>query len=321
MNRRIFLGRAGLLGGALLAGTPFHLLARAASPIDLACVERLYVSMGTVVRFQVYHQDVPTAEAAVQSASDLIGRVHQLMSVQEPDSELARWNRSTRGLAVPFDELTAAALDEAFHFASTTQGRFDPTVGAAVLAIERGDSAISQPERACQWDVENRELRKSDPAIRLDLGGSAKGWAVDRAVEVLQRAGISSAMVNAGGDLRVLGTPPGENAWSIGIRDPRHPDDLLGTIQLRDAAIATSGDYEQATGSTLVDPRDLTRVRFGGSASVVAPTCGMADCLATSLCVDPDPQLLPSVARSLLAYQTGREFVTHASPGLRLEPV
>ncbi|HET6567645.1 MAG TPA: FAD:protein FMN transferase [Rhodothermales bacterium] len=320
MNRRTFLGRAGLLGGALLAGTPFHLLARAEAREQIKCVERLYVSMGTVVRFQVYHADTPGAEAAIREASSLIARVHRLMSVQENDSELARWNRSARGLDMPFDELTAEALDEAFHFASVTNGRFDPTVGAAVQAIERDGKSISQPERVGEWDRENRMLSKPHPGIMLDLGGSAKGWAVDRAVEVLLRAGVSSALVNAGGDLRVVGAPPGETAWSIGIRDPRRPDELLGSVPLRDASIATSGGYEQAAGSTLVDPRDLSRVRFGGSASVVAPTCGMADCLATSLCVEPDPHLLPATTRTLLACETGHGFVTDASPELLFQP-
>lgn len=318
MNRRAFLGRAGLLGGALLAGTPFRLLAKGEGDAELACVERLYVSMGTTVRFQVFHPDAAEAAEAIREASDLIGRVHRLMSVQEEGSELAQWNRSSRGLDEPFDELTAAALDEAFHFASVTQGRFDPTVGAAVLALEHGSGPISQPERAGAWDHGNRRFIKTHPGVMLDLGGSAKGWAVDRAVEVLQRAGIGAAMVNAGGDLRVIGAPPGAEVWTIGIRDPCGPDGLIGTVALRDAAIATSGDYERAEGSTLVDPRDLRRVRFGGSASVVAPTCGMADCLATALCVEPDLRFLPGAARGLLAHRSGRGFVTEASPGLRL---
>lgn len=317
MNRRAFLRCGGLAGGYLLAGTPFRLLGRSFGRVSVPCVERMYVSMGTVVRFQVYHEDPTVATAAIHEAIAVIQQIHGLMSVQEPTSELARWNRSRRGLDAPLHPLTAEALDEALRLARLTEGRFDPTVGAAVAAYERGASALPLHERMGGWDAANRRFQKVDPRVHLDLGGSAKGWAVDRAVDVLRRHGVTSALVNAGGDLRVTGRPPGAASWSVGIRDPRRPDDVLGVLALEHAAVATSADYE-TEGSTLVDPRDLSRVRLGGSVSVVASTCGEADGLATALTVEPDLGLLPSGCAGLVAKRDRERFCLTTTPGLAL---
>lgn len=322
MNRRRFLQQASLAGGGLLlAGSPFQLLAAPrrgrTSPPPL---ERLYLSMGTVVRFQVYHADEDEARAAVREASALIQQAHNLMSVQDPTSELARWNRAAEGMDRPFHPLTAAALDEALEIHAATDGRLDPTVGAAVSARRQGRPPVPQPDRLGRWDAANRRLEKTTPRVELDLGGSAKGWAIDRAAGVLRRRGVSAALINAGGDLRVIGAPPEAAAWQIGLRDPRAPDEVLGTLSLRNAAVATSGDYER-DGSTLVDPRDLSRVRLRGSVSVVADTCGRADGLATACSVEPDLALLPPGARGLIARRREGRFAIDHTPDLDFAPL
>lgn len=316
ISRRAFLRRSGgVAAGVLLAGTPFRLLAGA---MPVAPVERLYAAMGTLVRFQVYHESPEAALGAIREASALIQEVHNLMSVQDPASELAAWNRSPRGLDRPFSTLTAAALDEAMRVAALTGGRLDPTVGAAVLAYEQGRVPAPQADRTAGWDAANRRFRKAEAGVALDLGGTAKGWAVDRAVEVLQRHGATAGLVNAGGDLRVFGAPPEAAAWQVGLRDPRDPDGLLAVLPLRDAAVATSGDYE-ADGSTLVDPRDLSRVRLAGSLSIVSASCGLADALSTALSVEPDVALLPAGAQAVIARTGADGFSLYASPGLALE--
>ncbi len=302
-----------------LAGSPFATLRAGSWHRDVSFVERVYLSMGTLVRFQVYHPDRRAAKAAIGEAASLIQRIHSLMSVQETGSELSRWNRSLRGLDAPFDTLTAAALDEALRFRDLTEGRFDPTVGAAIQAVQAGKAPAPQQDRRGEWDAANRRYRKAAPEVSLDLGGSAKGWAVDRAIDVLEENGVQAALVNAGGDLRVLGAPPGEPAWRIGIRDPRRPDGLLGVVSLREEAVATSGDYEEA-GSTLVDPRDLTPAPLHGSVSVIAPTCGAADCLSTALSISPNLNRLLPGTRAILALDRDDVFTLSTSPGLLLEP-
>ncbi len=296
MDRRTFLHRLGgwLIGG-WLAGSPFRLLGRPTEPAPLV---RVYYVMGTLVRFEVYHPDRTAARDAVRRASALLFEVHRQMSVQEPTSILSRWNASPSGTDLVLPELTRAAVAEALRWRQVTGGRFDPTVGAAVAAWQQGQTPIPQAERQVELDEDGR-LRKWG-TVALDLGGSAKGWAVDQAVAVLQQAGCTAALVNAGGDLRVFGTPPGAPAWTIGIRHPLRPDEVLTTVDLIEGAVATSGDYESA-GSMLVDPRDLTRIRLNGSVTVWAPTCGAADALATALAVEPDLSWLPERVGALVA--------------------
>lgn len=303
MNRRTFLQKGGLLGGIFVVGTPF-LLPRMSRSGSLARVERVYISMGTTVRFLVFHEDAHEALAAIHEAQALVQRVHDLMSVQQEDSELSRWNRSTRGLDAPFDPFTAQALDEAFLYKELTDGRFDPTVGAAVDAAERGLSGINVPISADAWNGVERRLEKEHSGLRIDLGGSAKGWAVDHATEILRRCGAAGALVNAGGDLRVTGRHPDGTAWRIGIRDPRNPDGIFCDLEITEGAVATSGGYA-LHGSTIVDPRDGHRIRFRGSATVLADSCGEADCLSTAACVDPDALLPSATDRVLVARPVG----------------
>jgi len=307
MNRRWFMQRLGAwVGGTVglaLFGTPFRLFADFLEHPLPKPVERLYLSLGTTVRFLVFHQDEEAARQSIREAATVVQKIHNLMSFQDPESDLSQWNRSRAGLRRPLDPLMAAAVDEALQFQRSTQGLVDPTVGSAVKAVMLGREPLPQPDRRLDWDAGNRLLRKVHPSILLDLGGTAKGWAVDRAVEVLRRWGVAAAMVNAGGDLRVVGAPPGRPAWRIGLRHPGRPDEVFRTLELRDMAVATSGDYEEA-GSILIDPRTLQPVQLGGSVSVVAPTCGEADCLATALSVQPDLSLLPAEAAGVVARLT-----------------
>ncbi len=299
MNRREAIKRmAGLSLGCMLMGTPFRLLARVEGAEPL---ERVYWSMGTMVRIQVYHPDSREALRAIHQASDLIQRVHNRMSLQQQDSVLSRWNRSRHTDGVVLDELTAGAVQAALAFREQSQGCYDPTVGAAVRALAAGREVPPLPERGVYWRRRGAVLEKSHPLVQLDLGGSAKGWAVDRAVEILQAHGIQAGLVNAGGDLRVFGAPPGALWWSIGIRRPDDPERLLTVLSLRDAAVATSSDMAEDGLSLLVDPRSLRPIRLRGSVSVLAPTCAEADAWSTALCVQPDLSKLPVHLFALIA--------------------
>ncbi len=257
----------------------------------MAPVERIYVAMGTTIRFLVYHDDPREALAAVHEAHDLVMRVHALMSVQESGSDLSVWNRANLHDVVDFDPLTVSAVDEALTYRRLTAARFDPTIGAA---IPNQGHAVEVPvdDRTLEWDRGRGILLRQSTQVQLDLGGSAKGWAVDQAVDILRKRGVCSALVNAGGDLFVLGTPPEGNAWRIGVRRPDTGNHVAAEMDLRDCAVATSGGYERQ-GSTIVDPRDFHPIRFSGSTTVIAPRCGMADCLSTAAFVDRDVPLPP----------------------------
>ena len=122
----------------------------------------------------------------------------------------------------------------------------------------------------------------------LDLGAIAKGWAVDRAMEKMMARGIRNAIIDAGGDLRVIGARPGKDFWRIGVQHPRDPGALLMTFELKDTAIVTSGDYERffmADGVRyhhILDPATGQPARGCQSVTVLAPTAAEADACATA---------------------------------------
>ncbi len=283
---------------------PYRLLMAVAEVVP---VERIYYAMGTVVRFVVYHEDSQEALEAIRRASALIQAVHDRMSVQEPSSTLSRWNQSMDGREVELDALTAGALEHALQAMEQTEGRFDPTVGAAVRAHEEGRQPIPQAERMGLWLPETRRLLKPRASVMLDLGGSAKGWAVDRAVEVLLEHEPYAVLVNAGGDLRVWGRPPGTEGWQVGIRHPWESDRLLASWTLTEGALATSGGAGGI--AVFVDPRDLRQVSLSGSVSVLAPTCGQADAFSTALAVEPSLEILPEGTAGYLALQRADRLV------------
>jgi len=127
-----------------------------------------------------------------------------------------------------------------------------------------------------------------EPATELDLGGIAKGWGVDRAADLLAER-VGPCLVNVGGDLAVRGSKPGGVPWNVGVQDPRDPSRLFVTLRLRGArAVATSGDYQRYVEVDgirhhhLLDPRTGWPGRRCSSATVVAPSCALADAWATA---------------------------------------
>lgn len=153
--------------------------------------------------------------------------------------------------------------------------------------------------------LEGRNRVRATAPIDIDLGGIAKGYAVDCAVNALRRAGARAGLVNAGGDLRVFGT----GAWTpVRVRHPGDPAVAAPLFELQDAAVATSGDYF-CDGGNLIDHRARRTRRYAGSVSVVAPSCMLADAL-TKIVV-----LAPARAPALLASYGAHAFCLHEVSG------
>ncbi len=132
-------------------------------------------------------------------------------------------------------------------------------------------------------------MRFNDPDVQLDLGGIAKGYGIDRAVDTLRRRGIAHAIVTVGGDLYALGHAPDGGAWKVGIRSPHNLNALAATLEVSDRAVTTSGDYERFfrwrghTYHHLIDPvTGAPRVTPFHSATVLGPDCMNADAAATT---------------------------------------
>jgi len=211
--------------------------------------------MGTAISVELWCDDARTGEAAAAAVMDEMHRIDRTMSPHKPTSELSRINRDAAERAVPLSEEMFRLLCAAQRFAQLSGGAFDITYAAVGHlydyrnAVRPSDEAIAAACRAVGWrgleiDPGARSVRFARPGMRIDLGGFAKGHAVDNAAAILRRRGIENAIVAAGGDSRVLGDRRGR-PWTIAIRDPRREGEVVAVLPLEDVSISTSGDYER----------------------------------------------------------------------------
>ena len=246
---------------------------------------RAQVLLGTLV--EVALPAAEASEARFAAAFAAIAHVHRTMSAHDPESDLARISREAHMHAVTVAADTFAVLELAQRLLRESRGAFDVTI-APVLVRSGALPAHGFPHNAqCgRMDALRLEsglrVRTTVPLV-LDLGGIAKGYAVDRAVDALRTAGARTGRVSAGGDLRMFG---GE--WvPVRVRHPAAPAFTLHLFDVRDAAAATSADYFRGARGTLVDPSTQCLRQFTGSLTVVAPTCAVADALTKIVALRP----------------------------------
>jgi thiamine biosynthesis lipoprotein len=247
LDRRTFLALgAGALGVATAPAwlRPGERLVRLTVPV-----------MGTVGELAVPARHERLARQALGAAAAELRRIEGLMTRFSPDSDVGRFNAAAPGTTVSVSPETAEVVREALDWARAGDGAFDPTLERlSVLwdpttAVVPPDAVRLRAAEAGGWRslaVDGspgaaRILRT--PGAALDLGGIAKGYGVDRAATVLREHGIHRGLVNVGGDLMALGDGPGGDPWRIGVRDPAHPSGIVTTLEMVDAAVATSGDY------------------------------------------------------------------------------
>ena len=252
-----------------------------------SCAEtrRLRPLLGTFVEIRVRAEDGMEARAAIESGFAAVARVHALMSFQETSSDVARLNARARTGAVRVHPWTRHVIAAALDFSRASGGDFDCAVAPVLVRHGPRPKTVSGAEPAGNWrDIELLDecrIRFARP-LAIDLGGIAKGFAVDRAIEAIHGfGGVSAAAVNAGGDLRLFG--PEESP--IYVRDPVAPQQLVLVGMLRDGALATSAaPFGKSGGAQLdrspfIDPRTRQPVRPAASVSVIAPDAITADAL------------------------------------------
>ncbi len=211
--------------------------------------------MGTAITVELWADDARAGEAAAAAVMEEMHRIDRCMSPHKPASELSRINREAARHAVPLSEEMYRLVDRALHFSRLSAGAFDISYAAVGRLYDyrqrlRPTEAALQAAQALvgwqqlQLDTRARSLRFAREGVCIDLGGFAKGHAVDNAVALLRRRGISHAMVSAGGDSRVLGDRRGR-PWTVAIRDPRSAAEVVAVLPLQDVSISTSGDYER----------------------------------------------------------------------------
>ena len=211
--------------------------------------------MGTAVAAELWADDELSGHAALDAVMAEMHRIDHTMSPHKADSELSRINRLAATEPVRLSAEMFGLLERALGFSSLTGGAFDisyASVGHLYdyrSRIAPGSAALASARAAIGWrglklDRAARTLAFAHPGMRIDLGGFAKGHAVDNAVAILARLGIRHAFVSAGGDSRVIGDKRGR-PWTIGVRHPRDAAALVAVLPLEDTAVSTSGDYER----------------------------------------------------------------------------
>lgn len=212
--------------------------------------------MGTAIRVELWCEDARRGAAAIDAVMAEMHRIDHAMSPHKPGSELSRLNREAGEGPFDLSEEMAALIGRALDFSALTGGAFDISYAAAGRLYDYracvcpNEQALAAAQAAIGWqylefDREACTLRFARPGMCIDLGGFAKGYAVDNASAILARFGIDHAMVSAGGDSRVIGDRRGR-PWSVAIRDPRRADGIVAVLPLADCSISTSGDYERA---------------------------------------------------------------------------
>lgn len=260
--------------------------------------ERAEYVMGTVARIAMLG-DVGDP-AAFEAGFGAIRAVDRSMSLYRPESELLRVNAHAAWHAEPVGADLFRLLVRAGELSVVSDGAFDVTVLPLLRAWggyrELAHLGVFDPSAvgyaALRLDREAASVRFELPGMALDLGGIAKGYALDRAREALRDRGVRRARLDLGGNLALLGTGP-SGQWTVAVRDPAQPTRALGILTLpADYAVATSANYARdfategwRAPSHVYDPRTRRPVLDHGAVTVWAPDATTADALATALLV------------------------------------
>lgn len=241
--------------------------------------------------------------------------INDIYNRWNPSSELSRLNKSENVEPLPISEKLYSLLQYAAHYVHLSEGRFDPTVEPLVVLwkerLEKNeipsDEELAKVRAYVGWShihLDDHLFRKDNPLTQIDLGGIAKGFAVDLLLENLLKAGYKNLLVDWGGEIRATGVHPENRPWKVYISrlNDFNPEHALADIILEDEAIATSGDYNQywtykdgnatITYSHIINPLTGHPIALKkhsiASVSVLAPTCAEADALATAAMVYSD---------------------------------
>ena len=280
-------------------------------------------AMASSHELQLWAASEAHADRAARVAIADVARIEAKFTRYRDDSVTSAINRNAGGKPVPIDAETASLLRYAERCHALSGGRFDLTSGALRRAwdfkrrpaLVPTDDEVAVARELIGWDrVEwnDREIRLPIRGMELDFGGIGKEYAADRAAAICSDHGITHGLVNLGGDVRVIGAQPDGTPWRVGIRHPREPDAVIGTVELDDGAVATSGDYERyfvANGRRychLLDARTGWPVEHWQSITVVAPLASLAGSYATIA------MLLARDAPTFLAQQDVRHLLVAA---------
>src|SRR6202451_3335478 len=262
--------------------------------------------MGTRITVELWADDEQKAERAIDAVLDEMRHIDDSMSTYKPTSEVSQVNAKAADGPMKISKELFDLLVTAKQYSVITDGAFDITYASVGYLydfrkhVHPNDAQIDKALPAVNFrhvllDPKNQTVQFSQKGVRIDLGGIAKGYSVDRGIDVLKSLGVTRAYVSAGGDSRIIGDRFGK-PWMVGIRDPRKGEgEVISRIPLVDAAISTSGDYERFFDEDgvryhhIIDPRTGHSASKVRSATVIGPYATRTDGLSkTAFVLGPE---------------------------------
>lgn len=278
---------------------------KTAQSAELSRYEASHRAMGSLFTIVLYAPDDATARSGFEAAFRRITALDKCLSDYDPRSELSQLSASSpHAKAVPVSDDLWAVLQASQQYHRLSDGAFDVTVGPLTTLWRQARRAKELPTEAelkaaldavgfqhVQFSAKENFISLGQRNMRLDLGGIAKGFAVDEALAELRKHKITSALVNGGGDIAASDAPPGREGWKIGVAPLAKDAQPSIFLLIKNQAIATSGDtwqYVEIDGvrySHIVDPKSGLGLTARSSVTVIAPNCTAADALASSVSV------------------------------------
>ncbi|MBC8551388.1 MAG: FAD:protein FMN transferase [Candidatus Brocadiales bacterium] len=282
---------------------------------ELTLFKKTALSMGTVFEVTIYTADKYIAEKTFNDVFQEINRLDYLMSNYKKESVLSELNKNASTEPAECNTELASVIEQSLQYSEITDGAFDITIGPLMKkwGFFKKEGRIPGKEElepileSVSYKniiIEEKAIKSlskdlgtvktvffKNPGTQIDLGGIGKGYAVDRVTSVLKQNGISSALINFAGNIYTFGTPPGKDSWVIGLQHPRESEGLLGTFEIKDKAVSTSGDYEKfftiegKRYSHIIDPRTGKPVEGIVSVTIVTDNATRADALSTGVFV------------------------------------
>ncbi|MDI6785984.1 MAG: FAD:protein FMN transferase [bacterium] len=252
-----------------------------------------------MIEIKVLDKNKAHAQEAIEATIEEMKRIVSLMNIYDKKSEISLINKNGKKGTIVSKELLEV-INEAIRFSKLTKGAFDITISPIFKCWNFGSKNPQLPDKNIIEEAKKRAgyqnikiIQKEKKVVLekgtvLDLGGIAKGYVVKKACDKLKKMGINSALVNAGGDIQVIGNNFGF-PWKIGIQDPRHKKKIRKVIKIIDKAVATSGDYEKyfiLEGKRyhhILNPHTGYPAKKCISVTIIATTAFVADILATGV--------------------------------------
>ncbi|MDD4657546.1 MAG: FAD:protein FMN transferase [Eubacteriales bacterium] len=270
----------------------------------LQAYEKTFFVMDTVVSVQIYTGSASKAELVFDQVLARMEALEGILSAHLPDSDVAKLSRAAGIEAVAVNSATLAVIAESLDFGERTGGAFDITLAPVLRLYNFSPGKEQKPTQdqlgsamplvgwqKVELDPEAHKVYLTEKGMQIDLGGVAKGYIIDRCLDVLRENGIDFGLTNAGGDIGLLAEKPDGSPWRVGIKNPENPGTNFAIIEISQGAIATSGDYERffIEGGKryhhIIDPRTGMPGDKVRSATILAGSAQLADLLSTAVFV------------------------------------